>query len=188
MLVQVSSGVETRGRPAAGAVWTAATVYLHYGQHLPFVTAGATAAGVAGHRRGDPVAGEPLPACGPPAGAGHAGGLHVACGGYVLPRGAHPQTTQEVLRCHGAHFRIEFAYRDAKQYMDLNDGQVRSQARLHFHVNIVFATLGSFSCTNASGAISRQACADALLPGRPRTEPPPRLWLPPPPPEAEPDL
>ena len=34
-----------------------------------------------------------------------------------------------------------FALRDAKQHLGLNDGQVRSQARLHFHFNIVFVAL-----------------------------------------------
>ena len=74
---------------------------------------------------------------------------------YVLPRGADPQTTEGVLlystdldlapehifRLYGARFQIEFAFRDAKQHLGLNDGQARSQAKLHFHFNIGFAAL-----------------------------------------------
>ena len=74
---------------------------------------------------------------------------------YVLPRGADPETKEGVLlystdldlaperifRFYGARFQIEFAFRDAKQHLGLNDGQARSQARQHFHFNIVFAAL-----------------------------------------------
>ena len=74
---------------------------------------------------------------------------------YVLPRGADPQTQEGVLlystdldleperifRFYGARFQIEFAFRDAKQHLGLNHGQARSQARQHFHFNIVFAAL-----------------------------------------------
>ena len=74
---------------------------------------------------------------------------------YVLPRGADPQTKEGVLlystdlalgperifRFYGARFQIEFAFRDAKQHLGLNDCQARSQAKLHFHFNIVFAAL-----------------------------------------------
>ena len=74
---------------------------------------------------------------------------------YVLPRGAHPQTKEGVLlystdrelapkrlfRLYRARFQIEFAFRDAKQHLGLNDGQARSQAKLHFHCNAVFAAL-----------------------------------------------
>ena len=42
---------------------------------------------------------------------------------------------------YGARFQIEFAFRDAKQHLGLNDGQVRLQAKLHFHFNIVFDSL-----------------------------------------------
>jgi len=74
---------------------------------------------------------------------------------YVLPRGADPRTKEGVLlystdldlaparlfRIYGARFRIEFAFRDAKQHLGLNHCQARSQAKLHFHFNIVFAAL-----------------------------------------------
>ncbi|MYC62557.1 MAG: transposase [Caldilineaceae bacterium SB0661_bin_34] len=74
---------------------------------------------------------------------------------YVLPRGADPETKEGVLlystdldlaperifRFYGARFQIEFAFRDAKQHLGLNDGQARSQARQHFHFNLVFAAL-----------------------------------------------
>ena len=74
---------------------------------------------------------------------------------YVLPRGTDPQTKEGVLlystdtdleperifRFYGARFQIEFAFRDAKQHLGLNHGQARSQARQHFHFNIVFAAL-----------------------------------------------
>lgn len=74
---------------------------------------------------------------------------------YVLPRGANPQTREGVLlystdlalaperlfRLYGARFQIEFAFRDAKQHLGLHHGQARSQAKLHFHFNIVFAAL-----------------------------------------------
>ncbi|MCY4519331.1 MAG: transposase, partial [Caldilineaceae bacterium] len=74
---------------------------------------------------------------------------------YVLPRGADPQTKEGVLlystdlklaparlfRIYRARFRIEFAFRDAKQHLGLNHCQARSQAKLHFHFNIVFAAL-----------------------------------------------
>ena len=74
---------------------------------------------------------------------------------YVLPRGADPQTTEGVLlystdtdlaperifRLYGARFQIEFAFRDAKQHLGLHHSQARSQAKLHFHFNIVFAAL-----------------------------------------------
>lgn len=74
---------------------------------------------------------------------------------YVLPRGADPQTKEGVLlystdlalapprllRLYRARFQIEFAFRDAKQHLGLNDGQACSQAKQHFHCNTVFATL-----------------------------------------------
>ena len=74
---------------------------------------------------------------------------------YVLPRGADPQTKEgmllystdlelspaHLLRLYRARFQIEFAFRDAKQHLGLNNGQARSQARLHFHFNTVFAAL-----------------------------------------------
>ena len=74
---------------------------------------------------------------------------------YVLPRGANPQTKEGMLlystdlelsparlwRLYRARFQIEFAFRDAKQHLGLNDCQARSQARLHFHFNTVFAAL-----------------------------------------------
>ncbi|MCY3659798.1 MAG: hypothetical protein OXG36_12385, partial [Caldilineaceae bacterium] len=46
-----------------------------------------------------------------------------------------------IFRFYGARFQIEFAFRDAKQHLGLNDGQARSQARQHFHFNLVFAAL-----------------------------------------------
>ena len=48
---------------------------------------------------------------------------------------------ERIFRFYGARFQIEFAFRDAKQYLGLNDGQARSQARQHFHFNLVFAAL-----------------------------------------------
>ena len=36
---------------------------------------------------------------------------------------------------------FKFAFRDAKQHLGLNDGQARSQVKLHFHFNMVFAAL-----------------------------------------------
>ena len=74
---------------------------------------------------------------------------------YVLPRGANPQTKEGVLlystdldlapkrlfRLYRARFQIEFAFRDAKPHLGLNDGQARSQAQLHFHFNAVCAAL-----------------------------------------------
>ena len=121
---------------------------------------------------------------------------------YVLPRGADPETKEGVLlystdpdlaperifRFHGARFQIEFAFRDARQHLGLNHGQARSQARQHFHFNIVFAALfrarlqarrraerplGPFSLRNPSAAISRRQYTNALPPGRPRVETPP---------------
>ena len=55
---------------------------------------------------------------------------------YVLPRCTDPQTKEGVLvystdpeqapkRLYHARFPIEFAYRDTKQYLGLNDGQAR---------------------------------------------------------------
>ena len=40
-----------------------------------------------------------------------------------------------------ACFQIEFAFRNAKQHLVLNDGEARSQDKLHFHCNRVFAAL-----------------------------------------------
>ena len=74
---------------------------------------------------------------------------------YVLPRGADPQTTEgallystdpdltpERIFClHRVRFQIEFAFRDTIQHLGLNDGQVCSQDKLHFHFNMVFAAL-----------------------------------------------
>ena len=76
-------------------------------------------------------------------------------GVYILPRGADPQTKEgmllystdlelspaRLLRLYRARFQLGFAFRDAKQHLGLNDGQARSQARLHFHFNTVFAAL-----------------------------------------------
>ena len=44
-------------------------------------------------------------------------------------------------RLYRARFQIEFVFRDAKQHLGLNDGRARSQAKLHFHFNLVFAAL-----------------------------------------------
>ena len=70
---------------------------------------------------------------------------------YALPRGADPRTTEGTSTAPTrtwrrnassmATFQIEFAFRDAKQHLGLNDGQARSQAKLHFHFNMVFAAL-----------------------------------------------
>ena len=121
---------------------------------------------------------------------------------HVLPRGADPQTKEGVLlystdlelaperifRFYGARFQIEFAFRDAKQHLGLNDCQARSQAKLHFHFNIVFAALfwarlqarlraerplGPFSLRDPGGTTSRRKYTNALPPGRPKAEMPP---------------
>jgi CDP-diacylglycerol pyrophosphatase len=36
---------------------------------------------------------------------------------------------------------LQFAFRDAKQHLGLNDCQARTQTQLHFHFNTVFAAL-----------------------------------------------
>ncbi len=146
---------------------------------------------------------------------------------YVLPRGADPETQEGVLlystdldlaperivRFYGARFPIEFAFRDAKQHLGLNDGQARSQARQHFHFNLVFAALfwarlqarlraerplGPFSLRHlkrhkleeeihkriaAGSATGRNAVNSE---GGCRRIPPQRLWLRAPPPETRP--
>ena len=146
---------------------------------------------------------------------------------YVLPRGADPETKEGVLlystdldlaperlfRFYGARFQIEFAFRDAKQHLGLNDGQARSQARQHFHFNLVFAALfwarlqarlraerplGPFSLrarkrSNLEAEIHNRFAAHSPA-GRnaPNSEagrsriPPERLWLRAPPPETGP--
>ena len=150
--------------------------------------------------------------------------LQVVC---VLPRGADPETQEGVLlystdldlaperivRFYGARFQIEFAFRDARQRLGLNDGQARSQAQQHFHFNIVFAALfwarlqarlraepplGPFSLRHlkrhrleeeihkriaAGSATGRNA--PNVGGGRCRI-PPERLWLRAPPPETRP--
>lgn len=146
---------------------------------------------------------------------------------YVLPRGADPITKEGVLlystdldlaperifRFYGARFQIEFAFRDAKQHLGLNDGQARSQARQHFHFNIVFAALfwarlqarlwaewplGPFSLRNLKRhkleeeTHKRLAARSAAGRNAPNAEagrrrvPPERLWLRAPPPETRP--
>ena len=120
---------------------------------------------------------------------------------YVLPRGADPQTREGVLlystdtelaperyfRLYGARFQIEFAFRDAKQHLGIHHSQARSQAKLHFHFNIVFAASSGpacrpgskrrvpwapFPCTNSSKATSNRKYANALPPGRRRAHTP----------------
>jgi len=63
---------------------------------------------------------------------------------YVLSRGADPQTTRRVLlyssdteldpvrlfRFYRARFQIEFAFRDAKQHLGLQDGRDRGIAQI----------------------------------------------------------
>ena len=113
---------------------------------------------------------------------------------YVLPRGANLATKEGMLldgtdtdlepkrifRFHGTRFQIEFAFRDARQHLGLHHGQARSQARQHFHFNIVFAArlragcpLGPFSLRDPSTTTSRRRYTSALPPGRPRVETPP---------------
>ena len=109
-----------------------------------------------------------------------------------------------IFRFHGARFQIEFAFRDAKQHLGLNDCQARSQARQHFHFNIVFTALfwarlqarlraerplDPFSLRDLSAATSKKKYTNDLPPRRPRVETPPilrvgrrrilpeRLWL-----------
>ena len=48
---------------------------------------------------------------------------------------------ERLFRLYGARFQIEFAFRDTKQRLGLHHSQARSQARQHFHFNIVFAAL-----------------------------------------------
>ena len=107
---------------------------------------------------------------------------------YVLPRGADPQTTRGVLldgsdteldpvrlfRIYRARFQIAFAFRDAKQHLGLQDCRARSQAKLDFHFNVVFAALWApFLCTKSSSATSRLSSLNALPPSRPRADTPP---------------
>ena len=121
---------------------------------------------------------------------------------YVLPRGADPQTTRGVLldgsdteldpvrlfRFYRARFQIEFAFRDAKQHLGLQDCRARLQAKLDFHFNAVFAASsgpacrpgsgrtalwGPFPCTKSSSATSRPSSLNALPPSRPRADTPP---------------
>ncbi|MXZ25006.1 MAG: hypothetical protein F4Y80_09100 [Caldilineaceae bacterium SB0665_bin_21] len=51
------------------------------------------------------------------------------------------QVSERIFRFYGVRFQIGFAFRDAKQHLGLNGGQARSQAKLHFHFNVVFAAL-----------------------------------------------
>ena len=146
---------------------------------------------------------------------------------YVLPRGADPRTTRGVLlyssdteldparlfRFYRARFQIEFAFRDAKQHLGLQDCRARSQTKLDFHFNIVFAALfwarlqararaegppGPFSLHQIKqrnfeaeihkrfadrSARSRHAANAEGLRNR---RPQPRLWRPPPPRKTEP--
>ena len=126
---------------------------------------------------------------------------------YVLPRGADPETKKGVLlystdldlaperlfRFYDARFQIEFAFRDAKQHLGLNDGQARSQARLQAE-----RLLGPFSLRDrkrhkledeihkriaAGSAAGRNALNSGV--GRCRI-PPERLWLRAPPPATGP--
>ena len=144
---------------------------------------------------------------------------------HVLPRGTDPATKEGMLlhgtdldlaperifRFHGARFQIEFAFRDARQHLGLNHGQARSQARQHFHFNLVFAALfwarlparlqaerplGPFSLRNlkrgnfeeeihqriAAGSATGRNAPNSQA-GRGRI-PPERLWLRAPPPPA----
>ena len=141
---------------------------------------------------------------------------------YILPRGADPQTTRGVLlyssdteldpvrlfRFYRSRFQIEFAFRDAKQHLGLQDCRARSQARLDFHFNAVFAALfwarlqarlradgplGPFSLhpikqrnfeaelLKRFAALSTEGRHAANCEGMHNRRPPPRLWPPPPP-------
>ncbi len=132
--------------------------------------------------------------------------------------GANPQTmegvllystdldlaSERLLRFYSARFQIEFAFRDAKQHLGLNHCQARSQAKLHFRFNIVFAALfwarlqarlqaerplGSFSLCRLKRhnleAEIHQRFADRSAAGRNTANaeavcshiPPERLWL-----------
>ena len=111
-----------------------------------------------------------------------------------------------------ARFQIEFAFRDARQHLGLQDCRARSQARLDFHFNVVFAALfrarlqarlradgplGPFSLhpikqRNFEVEIHKR-CAARSAPGRHaahgealRRRPRRCLWRPPPPLETEP--
>ena len=46
-----------------------------------------------------------------------------------------------LFRLYRSRFQIEFAFRDVKQHLGLNDCQARSQDKRHFHGNRVFAAL-----------------------------------------------
>ncbi len=146
---------------------------------------------------------------------------------YVLPRGADPQTTRGVLlyssdteldpvrlfHFYRARFQIEFAFRDAKQHLGLQDCRARAQAKLDFHFNIVFAALfwarlqarlrtdaplGPFSLQqikqgNFEAEIHKRFAARsargrhaANAEGMRSRRPQPRLWRPPPPLKTEP--
>ena len=141
---------------------------------------------------------------------------------YVLPRGADPQTTRGVLlyssdtaldpvrlfRFYRSRFQIEFAFRDAKQHLGLQDCRARAQAKLDFHFNVVFAALfwarlqarlradgplGPFSLHQIKqrnfeaellkrfAALSPEGRHAANAEARHRRRPSQHLWLPPPP-------
>jgi hypothetical protein len=51
------------------------------------------------------------------------------------------QPAEEILRYYRLRYQIEFLIRDAKQHAGLTHGQARSQAKIHFHLNLSMATV-----------------------------------------------
>jgi hypothetical protein len=51
------------------------------------------------------------------------------------------QSARDILRMYKARFQIEFLFRDAKQFLGLNDCQARCSESLHFHFNASMTAL-----------------------------------------------
>ena len=51
------------------------------------------------------------------------------------------QSAKDIQRMYKARFQIEFLFRDAKQFLGLNDCQARCSESLHFHFNVSMAAL-----------------------------------------------
>jgi len=60
--------------------------------------------------------------------------------GVLLYGTALAPVPERIFRFYGSLFQVEFAFRDAKQYLDFNDCQTRSQVRLHIHQHCVCNT------------------------------------------------
>ena len=128
---------------------------------------------------------------------------HAACWGLevtllaavdVEEGGTDPETTvpERIFRFYSARFQIEFAFRDTKLHLGLNDDQTRSQAWRHFHFNIVFDILSRSQRYNLEEEIHQRFAARSAA-GRNATNtegrrriPPEHLWLHALPPETGP--